>query len=98
MLVPAPVQAAMVAALGDDAHVAVQRQRYAARRAALRPALEAAGFRIDHSEAGLYLWATPDEDCWAGVSWLPGRGILAATGSFYGSAGSRRVQLGLTPT
>ena len=30
MIVPAPVQAAMVAALGDDEHVAVQRERYAA--------------------------------------------------------------------
>ena len=30
MIVPAPVQAAMVAALNDDAHVDVQRARYAA--------------------------------------------------------------------
>ena len=32
MIVPAPVQAAMIAALGDEAHVAEQRARYAARR------------------------------------------------------------------
>ena len=96
MLVPAPVQAAMVAALGDDAHVAVQRQRYAARRAALRPALEAAGFRIEHSEAGLYLWASRDEDCWASVSWLAERGILVAPGAFYGAAGRRHVRVALT--
>jgi len=98
MLVPAPVQAAMVAALGDDAHVAVQRQRYAARRAALRPALEAAGFRIEHSEAGLYLWASRDEDCWASVSWLAERGILVAPGVFYGSAGTRHIRVALTVT
>ena len=63
LIPPAPVQAAMIAALGDDEHVAVQRERYRARREALRGALEAAGFRIDGSEAGLYLWATRGEDC-----------------------------------
>ncbi len=54
----APVQEAMTAALTDDAHVAETRLRYDARRAVLRPALEKAGLRVDHSEAGLYLWAT----------------------------------------
>ncbi len=48
----------LVRAEGDDAHVADTRARYDARRAALAPALEAAGLRVDHSEAGLYLWAT----------------------------------------
>ena len=46
MIVPAPVQAAMVAALGDDAHVAEQRQRYRRRRDVLRPALESG--RLPH--------------------------------------------------
>src|SRR5262252_1224553 len=53
LLVPTPVQAAMVAALGDDAHVEVQRARYEQRRERLRSALLAAGFRIDASRAGL---------------------------------------------
>ena len=44
----------------------------------------AAGFRIDHSEASLYLWATRGEDCWETVSWLADRGILVAPGAFYG--------------
>ena len=66
MIVPAPVQAAMAAALGDDAHVAEQRERYARRRAALLAALTSRrASRVDHSEAGLYLWATRDEPCWA---------------------------------
>ena len=65
MIVPAPVQAAMVAALGDESHVDEQRERYRARRALLRPALEKAGCTIEHSEAGLYLWVTRDEDCWS---------------------------------
>ena len=78
----------MVAALGDEAHVAEQRDRYAARRAVLRAALTGAGFAIEHSEAGLYLWATRGEDCWATVDWLAGRGILVAPGAFYGPAGA----------
>ena len=62
LIVPAPVQPAMIAALGDDEHVAEQKARYRARRAALRAGARGAGFRIDHSEAGLYLWATRGED------------------------------------
>ena len=63
MMVPTPVQAAMVAALDDDDHEKLQRERYARRRAALAPALRSAGFAVDHSEAGLYLWATRGEPC-----------------------------------
>ena len=70
---PGPQQRAMIAALDDDAHVAEQHARYAARRAALRAALERAGFRIDHSEASLYLWATRGEDCWTTVAELAER-------------------------
>ncbi len=84
LIVPTPVQAAMVAALGDDAHVAEQRERYARRRAVLRPALEAAGLRIEHSAGGLYLWATRDEDCWSDRRGLASHGILVAPGEFYG--------------
>jgi succinyldiaminopimelate transaminase len=98
LLVPAPVQAAMVAALGDDAHVEEQRARYGARRDRLAAAVRAAGGRIDHSEAGLYLWVTRDEDCWATIDWLAGLGIVAAPGTFYGPAGARHVRLALTAT
>jgi len=96
MIVPAPVQAAMIAALADQSHVDDQRERYRARRVTLRAALEKAGFRIEHSEAGLYLWATRDEDCWATVEWLAERGILAAPGTFYGPAGAQHVRVALT--
>ena len=88
LLVPGPVQAAMAAALDDDAHVDAQRERYRARRDRLAPAVRAAGARIEHSEAGLYLWVTRDEDCWTTIDWLAGLGIVAAPGSFYGPAGS----------
>lgn len=96
MIMPAPVQAAMVAGLGDEEHVAGQRARYSSRRVILREALLGAGFRIDHSEAGLYLWSTRDEDCWATVQWLAERGVLAAPGAFYGPAGARHVRVALT--
>ncbi len=98
MIVPAPVQAATVAALGDDEHVARQREVYRARREVLRTALADNGFRIDHSAAGLYLWATRDEDCWDTVAWLAQRGVLVAPGSFYGEAGRRHVRIALTAT
>ncbi|MEV4631292.1 succinyldiaminopimelate transaminase [Micromonospora sp. NPDC049523] len=98
MIVPEPVQAAMVAALGDEEHVAVQRDRYAARREVLRPALLKAGFTLSHSVAGLYFWASRDEDCWTTVDWLAERGILAAPGAFYGPAGERHVRFAVTAT
>ena len=98
LIQPGPQQAAMVAALADDAHVEAQHARYAARRALLRPALERAGFRIDHSEASLYLWATRGEDCWQTVSALADLGILVAPGTFYGRAGERHVRVALTAT
>ncbi|MEV0262709.1 succinyldiaminopimelate transaminase [Streptomyces sp. NPDC050617] len=98
MMVSAPVQAATVVALGDRAHVDEQRARYARRRTVLRAAFEAAGFRIEHSEASLYLWATRDEPCWDTVGDLSKRGILVAPGDFYGTAGERFVRVALTAT
>lgn len=98
MMVPTPVQAAVVAALGDDAHVAAQRATYRRRRDVLRAALAARGLVVQSSEAGLYLWATAGEDCWATLDALAGDGVLAAPGSFYGGAGARHVRVALTAT
>jgi len=98
MMVPLPVQKAMTIALSDDEHVAEQRTRYNSRKVALRPALEAAGFRIEFSNAGLYLWCTRDEDAWQSVSWLADRGILATPGSFYGEKGARHIRIAMTAT
>jgi succinyldiaminopimelate transaminase len=102
-MVPAPIQAALAAVLADDAHVDEQRTRYAARRTQLRDALETAGFRIDHSEGSLYLWAQRQterggEPCRDTVAWLAERGILVAPGDFYGPAGARHVRIGFTAT
>ena len=100
---PGPQQVAMAAALSDTAHAKEQHARYAARRTALRSALESAGFQIDHSEASLYLWARRpldggDEGCWDTVTWLAERGILVAPGDFYGRAGARHVRVAFTAT
>ncbi|OLR90096.1 succinyldiaminopimelate transaminase [Actinokineospora bangkokensis] len=96
MIVPHPVQSAMRAALDDDTHVAEQKSRYATRRAVLKPALEQAGFRVDHSEAGLYLWSTRGEPADDTIAWLADRGILAAPGTFYGTAAPDHVRIALT--
>ena len=98
MMLPSPIQAAMTALLGDQEHVERQRERYLARRADLRAALESAGFRIDHSEGALYLWATRDAPCRDTIDWLAERGILAAPGDFYGEASNMHVRVALTAT
>jgi aspartate/methionine/tyrosine aminotransferase len=98
MMVPLPVQKAMTVALTDDKHVAEQRERYNARKEALQPALEAAGFTIEFSNAGLYLWCTRNEDAWESVAWLANRGVLATPGSFYGSKGARHIRIAMTAT
>ncbi len=98
LMMPGPQQRAMIAALDDDAHVEEQHARYAARRTALRGALESAGFRIDHSEASLYLWATRDEPCWDTVAALAEEGVLVAPGAFYGRAGAQHVRVAFTAT
>nr|WSY51994.1 bifunctional succinyldiaminopimelate transaminase/glutamate-prephenate aminotransferase [Streptomyces sp. NBC_00886] len=98
MMTSAPTQAAVVAALGDDTHVREQRERYMARRTLLRDALVKQGFRIEHSEASLYLWATRNESCWATVAHLADLGILVAPGDFYGEAGETFVRVALTAT
>ena len=98
MMVPLPVQKAMIAALSDSEHVAEQRNRYNARKQVLMPALKAAGFTVDFSDAGLYLWATRNEDCWASVEWLARLGVLATPGIFYGDKGSQHIRIAMTAT
>jgi succinyldiaminopimelate transaminase len=98
MMVPTPVQAAMVAALTDDVHEREQRVRYARRRNVLLPAVRAAGLTVEHSEGGLYLWATRGEPCRDTVAWFAARGILVAPGEFYGPRGAQFVRIALTAT
>ena len=100
MIVPGPVQAAMTAALSDDAHAVAQKARYGARREILAAGLTVAGFRIDHSEAGLYLWAARQGlDCWAACDLLAAEcGILVGPGSMYGPDGAGHIRVALTAT
>lgn len=96
MMLPGPVQAAMTVALHDDAHVAAQKDLYRERRALLLPALEAAGYRLDGSEAGLYLWVTAGKDAWDSIDDLAQLGIIAGPGIFYGEYFPTHVRLSLT--
>ncbi|GAB3803659.1 bifunctional succinyldiaminopimelate transaminase/glutamate-prephenate aminotransferase [Humibacter antri] len=98
LMLPAPLQSAMVVALGDDEAVREQVERYRRRREALKPALQESGFRIDHSEAGLYLWATAGEDAWSTMGRLAGVGVLAGPGVFYGKFFPQHVRFSLTAT
>ena len=87
-------------AAAPDTGTDAQRERYRARRAALRAALAGAGWRIDHSEAGLYLWAAhPDHDCWSAAELLAAQcGILVTPGELYGPTGTRHIRVALTAT
>ncbi|WP_419471095.1 succinyldiaminopimelate transaminase [Georgenia yuyongxinii] len=102
MIVPAPVQGAMAAVLGDGTHVDAQRARYRARRAVLLDAVEQAGLELDPATvAGLYLWvraAGATTTSWELVDALSHRGILVAPGTFYGGDGDGYVRMALTAT
>lgn len=94
-MVPGPAQAAATAALGDDAHVEVQRGRYLHRMTVLRDALRSRGVEVELPGGGFYLWAkAPDGDAWAFAEELARvAGIIASPGEFYGSAAADRVRL-----
>lgn len=98
LMMAGPVQTAAAAAFDDDSHVVAQRSRYGARRTLLIEAFEAAGFTVEHSEAGLYLWATRGEPAADSVEWLADRGILAAPGTFYGPLGASHIRVAFTAT
>ncbi len=97
-MMPSSVQHAMTVALGDDEHVAGQREIYKARRAELLDALDSAGLTNDpNSVAGLYLWAKADgSSSWDIVNACSELGIVVAPGTFYGEAGGGYVRMSLT--
>lgn len=98
LIMPAPVQKAVIAALGDEEHVAVEREIYRKRREVLLAAVKAYGFEIAESQAGLYLWATLGEDCWVTVKRMAELGILVVPGEFYEAGGSKYVRFSITAT
>ena len=93
LMVSLPVQQAMIAALSDNNHAIEQAERYARRRSRLISAFSEIGFTIEHSQAGLYIWCSKNEDCFKTVEWFANLGILVTPGSFYGSNKFIRVAL-----
>ena len=95
MMMPGPIQRAMEAAILDEAHVGEQTERYRSRRATLREAFEQAGYTVDGSAAGLYLWIKADDGAPSlGIMDRLARiGILGAPGTFYGDEAHVRIAL-----
>ncbi len=97
-IMPAPIQRATVTALADEEHVRQQAERYRVRRSRAIPALIKAGFKIEHSQAGLYIWCSNGFSDWEQVSWFSERGIIVTPGSFYGEQGAKNIRIAITAT
>jgi succinyldiaminopimelate transaminase len=97
LMVPTPAQAAAVAALSDDEHVEVQRNRYAERRSLTIERLETVGLRHAGGEMLFYLWLRDDAgaDGWQIADRLSRSGLLVSPGDFYGEAGAAYARLAL---
>jgi succinyldiaminopimelate transaminase len=95
MMVPGPVQAAAVAAWGDDEHVDAQRERYLERLERFREVLAKLDVFAPLPGGGFYLWAqAPDGDAWAFTRRLAVEGgCLVSPGDFYGEAGAAYVRV-----
>jgi succinyldiaminopimelate transaminase len=93
-MVPGPAQAAGVAALDDDEHVAVQRDRYRSRLEYMATTLSKwSGIDIGMPDGGFYLWFDA-EDAWSFTERLAREGgALVSPGDFYGAGGSRNVRV-----
>ncbi|MCE2735107.1 MAG: aminotransferase class I/II-fold pyridoxal phosphate-dependent enzyme [Acidimicrobiaceae bacterium] len=93
-MVPGPAQAAGVAALDDDAHVKVQRDRYRTRLESMAQTLSKwSGIDIPLPDGGFYLWF-PVDDAWAFTEKLAREGgALVSPGDFYGPAASKFVRV-----
>ncbi|MEY2626931.1 MAG: LL-diaminopimelate aminotransferase [Actinomycetota bacterium] len=94
MMLPGPAQAAGVAALNDDAHVAVQRDTYLRRLETVRHVVGTwSGLSIDMPEGGFYLWFDA-QDGWAFAERLAKQaGTLVSPGDFYGAGGANNVRI-----
>jgi succinyldiaminopimelate transaminase len=96
-MVPGPVQAAAVAAWGDDDHVDEQAQRYHERLERGRTILGALGAEAPMPGGAFYLWpAAPDGDAWSFARRLAtDAGVLVSPGEFYGSAAAGHARLAM---
>jgi succinyldiaminopimelate transaminase len=93
MLVPGPAQAAGAVALGDDAHVVEQRDRYRWRLERLAGVLSAwSGLDVPLPAGGFYLWFDA-RDGWEFAERLAAEGgALVSPGDFYGAGGAQNVR------
>lgn len=90
---PGPVQTAAVVALGDDAHVEVQRGRYRRRLERLIEILAVLGYDAPFPDGAFYLWA-PVDDAWAATRDLAERaGMVVSPGEFYNPAGATHFRV-----
>ncbi len=94
-MVPGPAQAAAAAALADNDHVALQRDRYWSRLKRLARILGRFGPEPALPRGGFYLWAeAPNGDAWTFIrTLLVEAGILVAPGEFYGASATSRVRV-----
>jgi succinyldiaminopimelate transaminase len=89
LMPPGPVQAAAVVALGDDAHVEVQRERYRRRLGRLVEIMAAAGYPATLPDGAFYLWVPARGDAWVAARELAEQaGIVVSPGEFYGPHGA----------
>jgi aspartate/methionine/tyrosine aminotransferase len=97
-MVPGPVQAAAVAALGDQAHVDEQRARYDERLRFFAGVLERrTGAPVALPGGAFYLWVpAPDGDAWGFAEQLAADGgVLVTPGDTFGAAGAGHVRVAL---
>ncbi|HEV2368879.1 MAG TPA: aminotransferase class I/II-fold pyridoxal phosphate-dependent enzyme [Acidimicrobiales bacterium] len=105
-MVPGPVQAAAVVALGDQDHVERQRDRYRTRLERFAKVLAAVGASAELPGGGFYLWARAPEDspgdgagegaAWAFTARLARQGgVLVSPGEFYGPAAAANVRVAM---
>lgn len=94
LMVPGPAQAAGVAALDDDDHVEVQRERYRSRLELLASVLsEWSGEPVDVPDGAFYLWI-PVADGWEYTERLArDGGALVSPGEFYGVDGTPFIRV-----
>ncbi|MGE5211921.1 MAG: aminotransferase class I/II-fold pyridoxal phosphate-dependent enzyme [Acidobacteriota bacterium] len=94
MMVPGPAQAAAVAALDDDEHVELQRERYRGRLERLADVLARwSGDEVALPDGAFYLWI-PVGDGWEFTERLArDGGALVSPGEFYGPDGAGHVRV-----
>jgi len=93
-MVPGPAQAAGAAALDDDDHVRIQRDRYKSRLEFMATTLSKwSGIDISLPDGGFYLWFNAG-DAWEFTEKLAREGgALVSPGDFYGAGGSENVRV-----